>query len=146
MINFVIFEGLLNCLPFTQKPIQKQDSIFFIGSFMLSGLSCSLKQYDNTSQRRESFQLEMTTWLSLTSCFLVCLPLSIPSGYLAFRLKSLEHFIYIHGSLLYTFIRSFLRLFKLNFLGTIFNKHTAFVLLYNGNISNIYVFAFVFVE
>ena len=79
----------------------------------------------------------MTTELSLTFCFLVCLPLSLPSGYLAFRLKFHQqlftHFtwaIYIHW---------FLRLFKLNFLGTIFNKHTAFVLLYNGNISNVHL-------
>ena len=70
-------------------------------------------------------QLGMTTYLTIMFCFLFCLPLSIPSGYLAFRLRSNQNF-----DLSIQFI---LRLFKLNFLGTIFNKHTAFVLLYNGN-------------
>ena len=88
------------------------------------------KQWD----LREIFQLEMTTYLSITFCFLLCLPLSLPSGYLAFRLTSNQNFdLFIRLSLIDTFM---LRLFKLNFLGTIFNKHTAFVLLYNG-ITNI---------
>ena len=41
---------------------------------------------------REVFQLEMTTYLSITFCFLLCLPLSLPSGYLAFRLNSNQNF------------------------------------------------------
>ena len=48
----------------------------------------------NTKQcdLREVFQLEMTTYLSITFCFLLCLPLSLPSGYLAFRLDSNQNF------------------------------------------------------
>ena len=71
-----------------------------------------------------NLNLHFKQQIYLTFCFLVCLPLSLPSGYLAFRLKSNKDF-----DLSIPFI---LRLFKLNFLGTIFNKHTAFVLLYNG--------------
>ena len=85
---------------------------------------------------REVFQLEMTTYLSITFCFLLCLPLSLPSGYLAFRLNSNQN-----SDLFILFITYiYFRLFKLNFLGTIFNKHTAFVLLYNGIINIPYLY------